>query len=78
VIDSQTLTPIAGATVRFGDAFSATTDSTGWYRIDLGCPTSVQAINAVITKDGYRTYERVVADYGYPIRVSRFDFSLGR
>lgn len=39
VADSQTLRPIAGATVKLLEA-SAITTIDGWYRIDFGCPGS--------------------------------------
>jgi hypothetical protein len=39
VADGLTLRPVAGATVSLGTTRVVTADD-GWYRIDLGCPTS--------------------------------------
>jgi len=39
VTDARTLRPIAGATVSLGDK-RVISENDGWYRIDLGCPTS--------------------------------------
>ena len=42
VADGLTLLPITGATVALLGSSNVTdsTDSTGWYRIDLGCPSN--------------------------------------
>lgn len=39
VVDARTLRPVTGATVTLPGA-TATTDASGWYRLDLGCDPS--------------------------------------
>ncbi|OLC42250.1 MAG: hypothetical protein AUH43_23075 [Acidobacteria bacterium 13_1_40CM_65_14] len=39
LVDARTLRPVAGATVSLTGS-KTTSGADGWYRIDLGCPTS--------------------------------------
>ncbi len=63
VANARTGLPIAGAAVSLSSS-TATTDATGWYRIDLGCPGNGQSgFNTTfmtVTKDGFVGYRQVV------------------
>lgn len=78
VSDSLTWRPVAGATVAL-TGFRTQTDSTGWYRLDLGCPDVVLPGNTTfmtITHPDYQDRSQVV---GRGIAdVSRLDVDVPR
>jgi hypothetical protein len=76
--ESQTLRPIAGATVALTGG-RAVTDGAGWYRIDLGCPdvvlpggTTVMTVTHPSYQDRVQVVGRGVAD------VVRLDVDMTR
>jgi len=79
VVDALTLDPVIGATVMLSGR-SMVTDASGWYRIDLGCPS-----NGLV---GFNTTFVSVSHPDYPSRsfvagrgvfgVTRMDLSLQR
>lgn len=76
VLDATTMRPIAGATV--AGLSPATTDSDGWYRIDVGCPASgvvgFTTFALTASRSGYTSQQTIV---GRGIaNVYRLDFVL--
>jgi hypothetical protein len=77
--DARTLRPVSGATVSLG-AETAISEADGWYRIDLGCPsTGSIGFNTTfmsVSHPNYATRQQVV---GRGIAgVSRIDLDLER
>jgi hypothetical protein len=63
IVDARTLKPIAGASVSLGGA-PATTGADGWYRIDMGCPTSgwsgYNTTYLSVTRTGYTSVQQLL------------------
>lgn len=77
--DARTLRPVAGATVTLGAATSVS-DATGWYRIDLDCPsTGTIGFNTTFLYVSHPSYAPRQQVVGRGIHgVQRFDLDLDK
>jgi hypothetical protein len=77
--DARTLRPIAGATVSLSlGGGSVISETDGWYRIDLGCPTSGQVgFNTTVIYVSHPNYVDQSQVVGRGVAgVTRLDFEL--
>jgi hypothetical protein len=77
--DARTLRPVGGATVSLGGQ-TAISEPDGWYRIDLGCPsTETIGFNTTFMRVSHPNYAMREQVVGRGIqRVSRLDVDLER
>jgi hypothetical protein len=77
--DARTLRPVGGATVSLGGQ-TAISEPDGWYRIDLGCPsTGTIGFNTTFMRVSHPNYAMREQVVGRGIqRVSRLDVDLER
>jgi len=76
IIDSESLRPVAGATVTLTGA-TVTTGADGWYRIDLGCPSVVGPGGTTVIVVTHPRYESRTQVVGRGVAgVSRLDIEM--
>jgi hypothetical protein len=78
VIDSRTFRPVSGATAMLGGR-TVTTETDGWYRLDLGCPNVILPGGTTVITVTHRDYETRSQVVGRGVAgVSRLDLDLTR